>query len=56
MLKSPVLMVVKKGAFEKYRARRVEDGANDSQFKVAELTGDPAFCKNFIVEEEIKME
>jgi len=50
------LKVVKKGEFEKYRARRVGKGANDSQFKVAELTNDPDFYKNFTVEEEIRLD
>ncbi|MDP3790891.1 MAG: GH3 auxin-responsive promoter family protein [Candidatus Omnitrophota bacterium] len=53
LLKPPVLKVVKAGEFEKYRVRRVSEGANDSQFKVAELTANADFEKNFAVEEEI---
>lgn len=53
LLKEPVLKVVRKGEFEKYRARRVKEGANDSQFKVPELTSDPDFYKNFAIEEEV---
>jgi len=53
LLKPPILKVVKKGEFEKYRAKRVSEGANDSQFKVAELTANPDFEKNFTVEEEV---
>lgn len=56
LLKEPVLKVIRAGEFEKYRARRVGEGANDSQFKVAELTGDPDFYKNFAVEEEIRLD
>lgn len=55
LLKGPVLKVVKNGEFEKYRIRRVKEGANDSQFKVPELTGDTDFYKNFAVEEEIQL-
>jgi len=53
LLGPPILKVVKKGEFERYRARRVAEGANDSQFKVPELTADENFQKNFVVEEEI---
>jgi hypothetical protein len=56
LLKPPVLKVVKRGEFERYRARRVKAGANDSQFKVPELSADPEFYKNFAVEEEIAAE
>lgn len=55
LLNDPVLKIVKKGEFEKYRIRRVKEGANDSQFKVPELTCDPGFYKNFTVEEEIRL-
>lgn len=55
LLKEPILKVVKKGEFERYRIRRVADGANDSQFKVPELTSDPDFYKNFAVEEEVNL-
>lgn len=53
LLNAPVLKVVRKGEFEKYRARKVSEGANDSQFKVPELTADTDFQKNFFIEEEI---
>ncbi|MDO8536531.1 MAG: GH3 auxin-responsive promoter family protein [Candidatus Omnitrophota bacterium] len=53
LLDAPILKVVKKGEFERYRARRVMEGANDSQFKVPELTGDENFQNNFVIEEEI---
>jgi len=52
LLDPPILKVVKSGEFERYRARRVMEGANDSQFKVPELTSDESFQKNFIIEEE----
>ncbi|MCX5665867.1 MAG: GH3 auxin-responsive promoter family protein [Candidatus Omnitrophica bacterium] len=56
LLDSPILKVVKHGEFERYRAKRVMEGANDSQFKVPELTSDENFQKNFIVEEEFGLE
>lgn len=56
LLGSPILKVVKKGEFERYRARRVMEGANDSQLKVPELTSDENFQKNFAIEEEIGLE
>jgi hypothetical protein len=56
LLNSPILKVVKKGEFERYRARRVMEGANDSQFKVPELTSDENFQKNFVIEEEVKLD
>lgn len=55
-LNSPILKVVKRGEFEKYRAKRVADGAHETQFKVPELIKDPDFQKNFSIEEEIFLE
>lgn len=52
----PVLKVVKKGGFEKYRAKRVAEGAHETQFKVPELSKDPSFQKNFEMEEEISFD
>ncbi len=52
-LNSPILKVVRKGEFEKYRSKRVAEGAHETQFKVPELTRDPDFQKNFSIEEEI---
>jgi len=56
LLNTPILKVVKKGEFERYRARRVMEGANDSQFKVPELTSDENFQKNFVIEEVINLD
>jgi GH3 auxin-responsive promoter. len=56
LLNPPILKVVKRGEFERYRARRVMAGANDSQFKVPELTSDENFQKNFIIEEEVSLD
>jgi hypothetical protein len=56
LLNFPVLKVVKKGEFERYRAKRVMEGANDSQFKMPELTSDENFQKNFVIEEEVGLD
>lgn len=56
LLSSPVLLVVAKGEFEKYRAKRVKEGVHDGQFKIPELTRDLDFQKNFIIEEKIGLE
>ncbi len=55
LLSSPVLLVVAKGEFEKYRIKRVKEGAHDGQFKVPELTADPDFRKNFTIKEKIEL-
>jgi len=52
-LHDPVMRIVKKGAFLKYRTNRVRNGTHDGQFKVAQLTNDVCFQDNFAVEEEI---
>jgi len=53
LLNSPILKVVKKGDFEKYREKRISEGAHDGQFKVPELIPDSGFQNNFHIEEEI---
>jgi hypothetical protein len=55
ILNTPVLKVVRKGDFEKYRAKKIEEGAHEGQFKVAELTKDQDFEKNFVVEKVIEL-
>ena len=52
-LGSPILKVVKKGEFERYRSIRVAEGAHETQFKIPELIRSPDFQKNFSIEEEI---
>ena len=56
ILNSPILKILNKGSFEKYRAKKIKEGAHDSQFKAPELTGDPEFEKNFDVAEEVTMD
>ncbi|MFA6079539.1 MAG: GH3 auxin-responsive promoter family protein [Candidatus Omnitrophota bacterium] len=53
VLGPPILKVVEQGAFEQYRAKRIAEGAHDSQFKAPELAIDPGFQKNFAIKEEI---
>jgi len=55
LLGHPVLKVVKKGEFEKYRARKIREGRHDGQFKMPELVNDVEFQKNFEIEEEIRI-
>jgi len=54
-LASPILKIVKKGGFERYRNKRVSGGAHDGQFKLPELIADLNFQKNFEIVEEIKL-
>ncbi|MFA6142672.1 MAG: GH3 auxin-responsive promoter family protein [Candidatus Omnitrophota bacterium] len=53
LLGHPILKVVKKGEFEKYRARKISEGRHDGQFKMPQLVSDASFQKNFTIEEEI---
>ena len=48
-----ILKIVKKGAFQNYRVKRVENGMHDGQFKMPQLTKDLTFQNHFDVEEEI---
>ncbi len=52
-LDDPVLKIVRKGGFERYRVKRVETGTHDGQFKVPQLTKDLRFQEHFDIEEEI---
>lgn len=55
-LSYPVLKVVKPGGFEKYRAKRVSEGAHETQFKVPELTADAKIEKNFDIAEVVSID
>ena len=55
VLGEPVLKVVEKGGFEKYRRMKIAGGAHDGQFKAPELTADLGFQKNFKIVEEIRI-
>ena len=55
LLEFPVLKIVKAGSYEKYKARRLKEGAHDGQFKVPELTGNTEFEKNFEVSEIVTL-
>jgi hypothetical protein len=56
LLGPPILKVVRKGDFERYRAARIAEGAHDTQIKVPELVPDANFQKNFTIEEEIYLD
>ena len=47
--------VVKKGEFEKYRAKKISEGAHDGQFKMPQLVPDADFQKNFAIAEEVML-
>jgi len=53
LLGAPVLKVLKKGEFEKYKIKKIDEGMHDAQFKAPKLSRDFDFPKNFQVEEEI---
>ena len=55
VLGEPVLKIVKKGDFERYREMKIAQGAHDGQFKAPELTGDLNFQKNFEIIEEVRI-
>jgi hypothetical protein len=55
ILKPPVLKIIRKGDFEKYRSKRILQGAHEGQFKLAELTADQDFEKNFTIEQVVEM-
>jgi len=46
-LDPPVLRVVRRGAFDEYRKRKVNGGRPDGQFKILRLTADEGFAKEF---------
>lgn len=55
-LAGPVLRVVKRGEYEEYRRRQVQQGVADSQFKILKLTTDKKVADQFSFEQEIEME
>src|SRR5262245_16963855 len=52
-LDPPVLRVVRRGEFDKYRKRKVSNGQPDGQFKILRLTDDQEFAKEFAVVREV---
>ena len=54
-LEPPVIRVVRRGEFDKYRKRKVSDGRPDGQFKIVRLTDDKEFAKEFAVVREVGM-
>lgn len=55
-LAPPILKVVKSGGFERYRTKRVSEGAHETQFKVPELMANLDFYKNFDIVEEVSLD
>jgi len=54
-LAPPVLRVVRRGEFDKYRKKKVSNGSPDGQFKILRLTDDAEFAKEFEVVREVEM-
>jgi len=56
LLGHPVLKVIEKGGFQKYKAKKISEGTHDGQFKPPQLVPDTAFQINFRITEEIKID
>jgi hypothetical protein len=54
-LDAPVLQIVRRGEFDKYRKRKVSNGSPDGQFKILRLTDDAEFAKEFAVVREVSL-
>jgi hypothetical protein len=54
-LDAPVLQIVRRGEFDKYRKRKVSNGSPDGQFKLLRLTDDANFAKEFAVMREVNL-
>ncbi len=52
-LDPPVLRIVRRGEFDKYRKRKVGAGRADGQFKILRLTDDAEFAKEFDVVRDV---
>jgi hypothetical protein len=52
---TPVLEIVRRGEFDKYRKRKVSNGRPDGQFKILRLTDDADFAKEFAVIREVSL-
>lgn len=55
LLAPPALKILKKGSFEKYRSKRISEGAQEGQFKAPELTADADFEDNFETQQTIRI-
>lgn len=55
-LGSPVLRIIKRGEFDRYRRRAVQGGKSDGQFKTLRLTTDASFAAEFETEREVVVE
>lgn len=51
----PVLRVIRRGEFQKYRQRMVRGGRPDAQFKILQVTDDQEFAKQFVVVREVAL-
>lgn len=55
LLNKPVMKILKKGSFENYRSKRIGEGAQEGQFKVPQITTNPDFERNFIIEKVVQL-
>lgn len=55
-LGAPVLRVVRRGEYENYRKRQVQQGAPEGQFKILRLSTDKKIAEQFAFQKEIEME
>ena len=52
-LESASLRVIRRGEFDRYRARQIAKGRVDAQFKILRLTADAGFAAEFAAEREV---
>jgi hypothetical protein len=56
LLDPPVMKILKPGSFEDYRVRKTtNNAAGEGQFKVPELTADPDFENNFVIDKVVNL-
>lgn len=55
-LSGPVLKIAEDGEYERYRVQRIQQGAHDGQFKIADLSLDNEFDKSFNIAETLALD
>jgi hypothetical protein len=54
-LAPPLLRIARRGEFDKFRKRKVNNGSPDGQFKILRLTDDANFAKEFAVLRDVEL-
>ena len=54
-IEPPVLRIVRRGEFDKYRKKKVSNGSPDGQFKIMRLTDDQEFANEFAVVRDVEL-